>query len=141
MKKWLAFLPSIFLVGTATATVAIAFLIALIPNVASAAPRTTIPEQFRGDWCGDGEYGPSFRTGGGPLFHRCTSGNFRIHADTYEGAGSNWYCKFTSIKFNALVNADAVFFHGHDRPAKVRVIFQLDEKDTLAFLEIEIRDD
>jgi hypothetical protein len=122
----------------------IALTIVLLPfavaPTAHAADRV-IPIQFQGSWCDPSN--EAWMTSI-PL-RRCAndeSPNFRIRANGYLGPGSNWSCKFTSIKFNSLrnaVNADALCQHRSGTWSE-RAIFVLDQ-DALKFLAVELRND
>jgi hypothetical protein len=111
-----------------------------LPLPASAAS-STIPEQFRGDWCDEG-------TDATPLtMHRCktySDTNFRITARSYGAIKSNWDCTFTSINFYTVepgekvnaVSTDSLCVR--DITMKMRSIFQLNENGTLTFLYVDI---
>ncbi len=123
-------------------TTAAVLLIAAASAAYAASP--TIPEQFRGDWCGGEE---------SLTMHRCktySDTNFRITPHTYGPVKSNWTCTFTAIYFNRKqarrdkVEVDAVAADAlcvRDTKMKERLIFQLsDGGTTLTFLSVDIWD-
>jgi hypothetical protein len=109
----------------------------------------TMPKQFQGVWCdGKGSLAPG--AGEHPItWHRCSDDEpgFNINPTTYDTGGSNWYCTFTSIKFNKLlngVNVDSTCVHHTSQGTdtwKDRAIFTLDENNILRAMTLELRDD
>ena len=109
-----------------------------------AAPKKTptIPYQFQAVWCSPGEAFTTYVDCERVKDNNLYDPNLRVTSTGYRSPAFNWWCTFTSVKYNAarqVVHIDAMCQHGYSK-WKERGTLEVNNSN-LNYAIFEIRND